>query len=113
MAEYIITTKAEADDVREALGRAYASTLGKAWPIPPDVRGPGRTVSGETLYYADPLDSADELEVAFKIDDDLAVELGKQVAITDGSKVDLPPTREPLDDAWFKEAPKGAGDDRI
>lgn len=35
----------------EALGRAYASSIGKAYPMPPDLYGPGRQPVPPSAYY--------------------------------------------------------------
>lgn len=35
----------------EALGRAYASSIGKAYPMPPDLYGPGRQPTPPAAYY--------------------------------------------------------------
>lgn len=35
----------------EALGRAYAASIGSAWPMPPDWYGPGRQPQPPAAYY--------------------------------------------------------------
>jgi hypothetical protein len=90
MADYITTTIANADKVREALGRALAKVRGASYPIVPDVVVPnadGSVPEGLTLYYEDPVVSADGLNVAFKVAADIVPELGKQVTLTNGSKI--------------------------
>jgi hypothetical protein len=42
---------ATAANVAEALGRAYAASIGKPWPIPPDSYGPGRQPQPPAAYY--------------------------------------------------------------
>lgn len=38
-------------NVAEALGRAYAASIAKPWPMPPDVYGPGRQPQPPAAYY--------------------------------------------------------------
>ena len=39
------------DDLEEAMGRHYAATVGKPYPIPPDTVGPGRQPADATPYH--------------------------------------------------------------
>lgn len=46
-----LSTAKAAADTEEALGRAYAASLGKPWPMPPDAYGPGRQPEPRAAYY--------------------------------------------------------------
>ena len=106
MADYITTTIANADKVREALGRALAKVRGVSYPIVPDVVVPsadGSVPEGLTLYYENAIESADGLTVAFKVAADIVPELGKSVTLTSGSKVTPSATVKTLDmTTWAK-----------
>lgn len=38
-------------NVAEAVGRLYAASIGKPWPMPPDFYGPGRQPQPPAAYY--------------------------------------------------------------
>lgn len=99
MTQHIIADAADAERVREALGRLYAESQNAEYPIPGNPPIP----ETETRYYVDPRVNADETQVAFgPLDAFLETTLGKTVTLGDSSTVNVPTTVEDIDASWFK-----------
>jgi len=103
--EYLVVPLVDAQQVREAIGRIYAASLGRAWPITAEGTDPAEHVA-DTLYYIDPLPSADSSAVAFGPRDEVIDAcLGQTVTTTDGVYV-LPAECQALARDWFLDPPR-------
>jgi hypothetical protein len=49
--KYIEGTAKQLADQAEAIGKEYAASIGKPWPMPPDSYGPGRQPANPSLYF--------------------------------------------------------------
>jgi hypothetical protein len=113
MSTYIVVDIANADTAeaaREAIGRLYAESLDKAWPVPACFPSGARDpdILHSTFYYWDPRANGDATKVAFGPAGDeteealMAFCLGKTVVTTYGAVI-LPSATEDLEDEWFAE----------
>lgn len=94
--------KAAALDAAEAVGRLYAASVGKPWPMPPDAYGPGRQPQPPAAYYqrywvaaldpvtaGGPFNNPKDLPDRIEVDSFTAAQDGKAVIITGAKQVTL------------------------
>jgi hypothetical protein len=105
---YFVTSLAAGPAMREALGRAYASTNEQPYPIPAYYANgqPNLDPSSWTYWYTDPRLSADSTQYAFSYDPgDFPGGLsGEQIIATGFGAVTLPDP-ETLTAEWFPPPP--------
>lgn len=95
--QFLVVPSADAEKAREALGRLYAESIGKPYPIPSNPPTPG----AETKYYVDPKPSTDGQRAALGPKDAfIDGVLGKTVETTSGPYT-LPTQYESLESSWF------------
>lgn len=101
---YIVTAIADAEPLAEAIGRLYATSLDKVWPIrstfpngdiDPDI-------SHATYYWVIGKPSATGTQAAFLVDTFVTSCMGQEVETTYGD-VTVPTETQELTESWFPE----------
>jgi len=80
----VVADKRKAEEIREAMGRRYARSLGKPWPIPGTPIGGGVHGDGRTWWYQE-MEELKTGEYAFRRDATLDAMKGEEED-TDGTK---------------------------
>lgn len=117
----IVGRKRDVEQQAEALGRAYARSIGKRYPMAPDVYGPGRQPRDKEAhyqrYYVAPVepDTRQRLPVRVEMDAKAREFSGRDVVLTNGEIVVIrsPATRQQIEAEYVRAVAAGEITDTV